>query len=165
MNLTMPQTYSFLNLFSATTGSMPASPAKRTSPNREKAERRAVSPNGEYSVFRYLTLSELRSSLLALDNPGNTTAIVVLDEHFKGHLPSLIERPEAAFRLVLVSLSGVWSSSVAHLVLHSHRLGWDWIACERSASAALHGALVSRREDENIVVFWPSGHDLQAIEA
>ena len=158
MNLAIPLMEKLWNLCPA--APIPAPRTHQPLSHPAAPARHLRQPGGEWDVVPYRSLVELRNLLVELPQAQSTTVIAVLDAQFAGHLPSLVERAEFGYRLVLVSLSGRWGASVGDLVVHSRRSGWEWIVCEREVAAALAGTLESRRPDEKIVVYWPAWREL-----
>lgn len=108
----------------------------------------------------YGTWIELRRFLEQLDRPdiGDLTVVLVLGEHFRGYLPTLIQRTQRARRLILGACSGRLPGfvTIGDLDAASGALGWQLIVFEKSAQAAIRGALQSLAADELCIVFQPS---------
>lgn len=93
------------------------------------------------SVFRYGSLVDLRTQWQALDRsdcPQRATVILMLDDRFAGHIPSLIARENYAPRLLIIAPSGrlPGATSIGDLALHASRYGWDSIEVYRGLEEA-----------------------------
>lgn len=110
----------------------------------------------------YNSLLELRRQLQQLDvaDARPLTVVLVLDDQFAGHLPSLIARNHLGFRLVLTASTRLPGRlTIGDLAASSGALGWQQIVFHRDAQYAVPEALSSMEPGERFVLCWPDWHD------
>lgn len=124
----------------------------RLAPN----DARGQSPNERAVCYR--TLIELRRLLQNFSEPARTTVVLMIDSGRTVHLPTLLDRSEFAFRLILTTSAGtlLGTMSAGDLALRARSWGWSSIAFERDYSAALAAARASTAADEQLLVLLPS---------
>lgn len=106
----------------------------------------------------YRTLIELRRLLQNFSEPARTTVVLMIESGRAVHLPTLLDRDEFAFRLILTTSAGslLGTMSAGDLALRARSWGWSSIAFERDFSAALAAARDSTAADEQILILLPS---------
>ncbi|HTN74805.1 MAG TPA: hypothetical protein VL096_06140 [Pirellulaceae bacterium] len=117
----------------------------------------------DIQLSRYNSLVELRRMLNELDHARDLrpqTVVIVLDERFAGHLPTLVSRSNSGFRLVLASGSRLPGLvTIGDLAATSGSLGWQQITFERDIATAVKESLQSTASGERFVLCWPAWHD------
>lgn len=87
----------------------------------------------------------------------NNTVVLVLDERFCGHLPSMLDRENLGGKLVIVSLSGQLPplATCSHPEVISVALGWNQIRFTVDALAAIDEEAQRLKAGGELVILWP----------
>lgn len=142
-----------------------------TTDHRGMAHHLSIGRNHENAVrlHFYGSLIQLRRTLTHLTQDYDlplATVVLVLDRHFSGHLPSLIQRSNSRSRLILVVESGFvplpGTVTIGDLAAREGALGWQQIVFERDLEAAIRGSLQTLEPTETMIVLSPSWHSLPA---
>ena len=140
-------------------------------PGSELTHRIPIRPASAASRRRhaYSSPAGLRNAFESLDALVPVTAVLVLDDSFRGHLSSLVTRtsPCCGARLVIVVASG-WlpgCETLGDLAATGGALGWHEIVIERDAATAVADAQATLHDGEDFVVFKPARLVDPALEA
>jgi len=110
-------------------------------------------------VLSYSSQTELKERLQDLEeNAGaNATVVVLLDESFNGHLPSLIRRKDPGQRIIITSKLGYLPGLVSRrdIAFRAGMLGWDSLSFIHNYEDALEKVRKSISQGERVVVLHP----------
>jgi hypothetical protein len=116
-------------------------------------------PKSRWELRPYESLIELRAALQTLDRPGwmhGMTVVLILDDHFSGHLPSLLRRRHVDGRLILAKRRGdlLLPVELRNVADGAEACGWQQV----TAAASFHDALSAADaldDSERVLIFWP----------
>lgn len=105
------------------------------------------------SLMQMLELLDEQDSETAHSN----TVILVLDERFCGHLPSMLDRENLGGKLVVATLSDQLPplATCSHPEVISIALGWNQIRFTTDALAAIQDEAKRLRPGGELIVLWP----------
>jgi hypothetical protein len=126
---------------------------------RDRAEVLATDA-GPVSFTSYASLLQMLEQLDGQDCEAahNNTVILVLDERFCGHLPSMLDRENLGGKLIVASLSGQLPplATCSHPEVISVALGWNQIRFTTDALAAVEEEAGRLKTGGELVVLWPA---------
>jgi hypothetical protein len=116
-------------------------------------------PKSRWQVQPYESLIELRAALQTLDRPGwmhGMTVVLIVDDHFSGHLPSLVRRRHADGRLMLAKRRGdlLLPVELGNVADGAAACGWQRVTAAANVHDALSAADASE-DSERVLIFWP----------
>jgi hypothetical protein len=125
---------------------------------RDRAEALAT----DARPVRFTSYSSLLQMLEELDEQDceaaqKNTVILVLDERFCGHLPSMLDRENLGGKLVVASLSGQLPplATCSHPEVISIALGWNQIRFTSDALTAIQEEGKRLKAGGELLVLWP----------
>lgn len=108
----------------------------------------------------YTSLLEMMEHLDEIEAEAgeNATVVLVLDERFCGHLPSIIDRDNLGGKLVVASQNGKLPelATCSHPEVISVALGWRQIRFTTDAWQAIQDEAEKAAPGREVIVLWPA---------
>jgi hypothetical protein len=113
-------------------------------------------------LLNYESLMELRAAWASLEgNARPRTTVLVLDQNFAGHLPSLIRRDRPQRRLIIAAAEGALPHLAIGELARGEAAGWSEIWCADDWRRAVDDAQRSLADGEELALFWPSWREMK----